>query len=109
MSTRGVALRAIEPELKSRADLALAPLDVLELPVVPETYALALNKIRQGLCVFDGQQRLVMFNRQYAEMYGLAAEDLRLGMTLREVIDLRYAAGTGPLWRRSSMPYGGTT
>lgn len=38
-----------------------------------------------------------MFNRLYAEMYDLAAEDLRLGMTLREVIDLRYAAGTGPL------------
>lgn len=72
-----------------------------------ETYALALDKIRQGLCVYDGQQRLLMFNRRYAEMYDIKPEALRLGMTLREVIDLRYAAGTGPemapeqyaLWR----------
>lgn len=56
----------------------------------------ALDKIRQGLCVFDGEQRLLLFNRQYAEMYNLAPESLRIGMTLRDVIDLRYAAGTGP-------------
>ena len=57
---------------------------------------LALDRIRQGLCVFDGQQRLVLFNRRYAEMYDLKPSQLRLGMTLRDVVDLRYAAGTGP-------------
>jgi diguanylate cyclase (GGDEF)-like protein/PAS domain S-box-containing protein len=55
-----------------------------------------LDKIRQGLCVYDGAQRLLLFNRRYAEMYGLRPESLRVGMTLREVIDLRYSAGTGP-------------
>lgn len=29
-------------------------------------------------------------------MYNIAPESLRLGMTLRDVVDLRYAAGTGP-------------
>ena len=57
---------------------------------------LALDRIRQGLCVFDAQQRLLLFNRRYAEMYGLDPRQLRLGMTLRDVVDLRYAAGTGP-------------
>jgi diguanylate cyclase (GGDEF)-like protein len=57
---------------------------------------LALGKIRQGLCVFDGDQRLLLFNPRYAEMYNLRPEDLWIGMTLRDVIDLRYAAGTGP-------------
>ena len=57
---------------------------------------LALDRIRQGLCVFDRQQRLLLFNRQYAEMYDLDAAHLWIGMTLRDVIDLRYAAGTGP-------------
>lgn len=57
---------------------------------------LALDRVRQGICVFDGQQRLLLFNRQYAEMYGLNPSQLRLGMTLRDVVDLRYAAGTGP-------------
>lgn len=59
-------------------------------------YTQALNKIRQGLCVFDREQRLLLFNPQYAEMYDLNPADLWLGMTLRDVIDLRYAAGTGP-------------
>ena len=68
---------------------------------------LALDSIRQGLCVFDEQQRLLLFNRLYAEMYGLEPRQLWIGMTLRDVVDLRYAAGTGPamlpeeyaLWR----------
>ena len=68
---------------------------------------LALESIRQGLCVFDEQQRLLLFNRLYAEMYELDPSQLWIGMTLRNVVDLRYAAGTGPgmppeeyaLWR----------
>lgn len=56
----------------------------------------ALDKMRQGLCVFDGQRRLLLFNRRYAEMYGLRPEGLWIGMTLEQIADLRYAAGTGP-------------
>ena len=56
----------------------------------------ALDKMRQGLCVFDGQRRLLLFNRRYAEMYRLRPENLWIGMTLEQVADLRYAAGTGP-------------
>ena len=75
------------------------------LPELPETPSLrdevalrdlALDRIRQGLCVFDHQQRLRLFNRQYAEMYDLDPSRLWIGMTLRDVVDLRYAAGTGP-------------
>jgi diguanylate cyclase (GGDEF)-like protein len=55
----------------------------------------ALDKLRQGLCVFDEQQRLLLFNRYYAEMYGLRPEQLCIGMTLADVATLRYAAGTG--------------
>ena len=46
--------------------------------------------------MFDGQRRLLLFNRRYAEMYHLRPEDLWIGMTLEQVTDLRYAAGTGP-------------
>ena len=56
---------------------------------------LALDRIRHGLCVFDGEQRLLLFNRRFAEMYGLDPGQLWIGMTLRDVVDLRYAAGTG--------------
>ncbi len=57
---------------------------------------LALDRIRQGLCVFNEQQRLVLFNRRYAEMYDLKPSQLRLGMTMHDVVGLRYSAGTGP-------------
>jgi len=57
---------------------------------------LALDRLRQGLCVFDGQHRLLLFNRQYAEIYDLDPGQLWVGMSLRDVVDLRYAAGTGP-------------
>ena len=56
----------------------------------------ALDRIRQGLCVFDEQQRLRLFNRRYAEMYDLKPSQLRLGMTALDVLELRCAAGTGP-------------
>ncbi len=56
----------------------------------------ALDRIQQGLCVFDAQHRLVLFNRRYAEMYDLKPSQIRLGMTMRDVVGLRCAAGTGP-------------
>ncbi len=57
---------------------------------------LALDRIRQGLCVFDAQHRLVLFNGRYAEMYGMKPGQIRLGMTWRDLMDLRYANGAGP-------------
>ena len=56
---------------------------------------LALDRMRQGLCVFDKQQRLLLFNRRYAEMSGVRPDQLWVGMSLRDLVDLRYKAGTG--------------
>ncbi len=55
-----------------------------------------LELSQQGIGAYDRHQRLVFFNDRYAEIYGFDPSQLRTGMTLREVIDLRYAAGTGP-------------
>jgi PAS domain S-box-containing protein len=60
----------------------------------------ALNNMSQGLCFFDGAQRLIVCNRRYTEMYGLDADRVRPGTTLREIIDLRFEAGSGPLMTR---------
>ena len=56
----------------------------------------ALDHIRLGLCIFDGQRRLAMFNEQFVRLYDLQESGLRTGMTVREIVDLRCAAGTGP-------------
>jgi diguanylate cyclase (GGDEF)-like protein/PAS domain S-box-containing protein len=55
-----------------------------------------LDRLGQGLCVFDGQNRLTLFNRRYAELYQIDISDLRHGMSLAEVVELRVRAGTGP-------------
>ncbi|WP_428488655.1 putative bifunctional diguanylate cyclase/phosphodiesterase [Rhodopila sp.] len=67
-----------------------AELDAL---IMTQRFDVALNNITQGICFFDGQRRLILANRSYAEIYGLAVEDVRPGMTLREIVDLRYAVG----------------
>ncbi|MBR0664174.1 EAL domain-containing protein [Roseomonas hellenica] len=56
----------------------------------------ALERMSHGVCFFDGQQRLILANQRYAELYDLAPESIRPGMMLREVIDLRFQAGSFP-------------
>ena len=55
-----------------------------------------LEKMVQGLCFFDGSKRLILSNRRYAELYGIAPEAIRPGMALREIVELRFAAGSVP-------------
>ena len=62
----------------------------------------AINNRSQGLCFFDGQQRLIVCNRRYADMYDLSIDVVRPGMTLREIVDLRFDAGTFPQMSRSA-------
>jgi diguanylate cyclase (GGDEF)-like protein/PAS domain S-box-containing protein len=61
-----------------------------------ERFDTALNNMSQGLCFFDGEQRLIVWNRRYTEAYDLPPDSLRPGMLLKEVVDLRYAAGSAP-------------
>jgi diguanylate cyclase (GGDEF)-like protein len=56
----------------------------------------ALNNMSQGLCMFDGQQRLTVCNKQYAEMYGLAPEQTAPGTPLSAIIEARQAANNIP-------------
>ena len=56
----------------------------------------AINNMRQGLCMFDADRRLIVSNRLYATMYGLAPDEVVPGMTLDEVVALRLRAGNEP-------------
>ncbi len=53
----------------------------------------ALSSMSQGLCLFDANQRVVMANDRYAELYGLAPEQVKRGTTLREILEARAANG----------------
>jgi diguanylate cyclase (GGDEF)-like protein/PAS domain S-box-containing protein len=84
-----------ERERARRAETA-ATREQSKASQIAERFDLALNNMSQGLCFFDGEQRLVVWNRRYTEAYDLPPDSLRPGMLLKEVIDLRYAAGSAP-------------
>jgi methyl-accepting chemotaxis protein len=53
----------------------------------------ALDNMSQGLCMFDAQSRIVLFNRRYLDMYSLSPHIVRPGCTLRELIQHRKDTG----------------
>jgi diguanylate cyclase (GGDEF)-like protein len=57
----------------------------------------AINNMTEGLCFFSGDQRLIICNERFVEMYGLRPGSVYPGMTLAEVIKLRHEAGYHPL------------
>ncbi len=54
---------------------------------------MALASMSHGLAMFDVEERLVLANHRYAEIYDLKPEQVKPGMTLRQLIELRMAAG----------------
>ncbi len=53
----------------------------------------AMSNIPQGLCFYDGHQRLIVCNRRYGEIYHLPPHAIRSGAKLAEFVDHCYAAG----------------
>ncbi len=53
----------------------------------------ALGNMVQGLAMFDAEQRIVIANAQYAEIYGLTAEQVKPGTTFREILQHRIRSG----------------
>jgi diguanylate cyclase (GGDEF)-like protein len=53
----------------------------------------ALENMLQGLAMFDAEQKLIVCNRRYSEMYGLSAEQVTPGTTVREILQHRLANG----------------
>ena len=56
----------------------------------------ALKNMAHGLCMFDRDQRLVVCNERYGEMYGLGPEQIKPGTTLRSILEARIRAGMSP-------------
>ena len=59
-----------------------------------ERMDVALANMSQGLVMYDQDQRLIISNARYAEIYGLSADQLRPGMTFAQILELRVTAGT---------------
>ena len=53
----------------------------------------ALNNMSQGLCMFDPDETIVVFNRRFMEMYKLSPQVVKPGCKLRELIQHRKDVG----------------
>jgi diguanylate cyclase (GGDEF)-like protein len=54
----------------------------------------ALDNMLQALLMFDASGRLLICNRRYYEMYGLAPEVVKPGCTIRDLLEFRQQRGT---------------
>jgi PAS domain-containing protein len=50
-------------------------------------HAIALGSLTQGVCLYDAEYRIVLFNRRYAEIYGLSPNCAKVGVSLREILE----------------------
>ncbi len=75
------ARRQAESDLKTQAQLMQA----------------AIGNMIQGLCMFDAQNRLLVWNERYRAMYNIDPLRIWRGATIRDLLDARIAAGTFPL------------
>jgi signal transduction histidine kinase len=53
----------------------------------------ALSNMSQGLCMYDAQQRLLLCNRRYIDLYDLPAELVAPGVALRELMEFSVRRG----------------
>jgi diguanylate cyclase (GGDEF)-like protein len=80
-------------------------------------FEIALSNMTQGLCFFDGDERLIVCNRRYIEMYRLDPSRLQPGIAFSDIVRMRYEAGTYPAmspedyqaWRKEMAAAGGPT
>ena len=56
----------------------------------------ALANMSQGLCMYDGTKRLLVCNKQYADLYGLNDEQTMPGTPLSAILEYRIANGNAP-------------
>ena len=56
----------------------------------------ALANMSHGLCMFDSQHRLLVWNRRFCEIYKLPPEALSPGTTIRNLVELSVARGNHP-------------
>jgi methyl-accepting chemotaxis protein len=59
-----------------------------------EQLTVALDHMSQGLCLYDGAERLRLCNKRYMEMYEFSPAAVRPGCTLRDVLQYRIKRGS---------------
>ncbi len=55
----------------------------------------ALANMSQGLCLYDADGRLLVFNRRFRELFRLPSAQMEVGLSLEDITRLSVAAGNG--------------
>ena len=67
-----------------------------ELRQTSMQFETALRNMSQGLCLYDGAGHLEVFNQQFCAILGINPNDIRPGMSIRDVLQISQAAGNYP-------------
>ena len=65
-----------------------------DLQLANEHIDAALHNMSQGLCMFDRDGRLVLWNERYIQLYNLPIGSFKHGFTLLELLEYRKRQGT---------------
>jgi len=68
-----------------------------DLHTMLAVHAIAVSEMAPGLCVFDADRRVVLFNRRFVEITGIKSTLVRLGVSMRALFE--QAAGAPSLSR----------
>ena len=65
-----------------------------ELELINARFNAAMRNMSQGLSLFDPEQRVVIANARYAEIYHLREDQVKPGTSLRQILESRRENGT---------------
>ncbi|ACE91736.1 GGDEF/EAL domain-containing protein [Rhizobium phaseoli] len=66
--------------------------DADRIEEVSRNLDVALENIGQGICMFDGDERLLLCNKRYLEIFKFPEGSVHAGMGYRQIVEVGYAA-----------------
>ena len=75
------------------SELSLARKNV-ELDTAHRQLDATLANLSQGVCFYNDNKKLIVFNRRYCDLYDLRPRRSMPGLSLTEIAELRIAAGS---------------
>jgi diguanylate cyclase (GGDEF)-like protein len=66
----------------------------VEIAKQAERLETALTSLSLGVSMYDGDQRLIISNRAYADIYSLPPEEVGPGVMLQHIVEMRIARGS---------------
>jgi diguanylate cyclase (GGDEF)-like protein len=86
-------LHRLELQRASTHDPRQDQADADDLSLHNDRMTTALNRMSQGLCMFDADKKLIVCNERYGQMYGIPSEHMQPGTPLRQVLQSRLDSG----------------